>query len=306
MRYLVHFTALLGMFAALPAAAQEGPRQSYPANEPGTYGPARPDQPVEPRHPTLHARPDAQPAQQSAPPPPFVLDAQQQQQVDWMLKAWEQRSGQVKSFICSFVRREYDEVFGRGDEPTHTDYGEIRYQSPDRGLFWVREPSDRQERWVCDGKAVFEFNFVAKKLTEYELPPELQGRAIANSPLPFLFGATAENLRQRYFLRLVTPSDRQNSEVWLQAFPKFREDAANFARAELILTGREMTPYALQLYLPNGKTRLSYVFDNIKVNDTLGNFLQRDPFRVTTPLGWERLVERAQPAQAGRPGPEQR
>ncbi len=302
MRHFAHFSVLAVVFAAFPVAADERPGQHYPRPEPaGMHNPARPDQPVEPRHPTLHARPGALPGQQTAPQPPFVLDAQQQQHVDWVLKAWEQRSAQVKTFTCVFVRREYDEVFGQGDEPTHTDQGEIRYQAPDRGLFWVREPDSRQERWVCDGNSVFEFNFVTKKLTEYELPPELRGQAIANSPLPFLFGATAESLRQRYFLRLITPNDRQN-EVWLQAFPRFREDAANFSRAELILTGREMTPFALQLYLPNGKTRLSYVFQDIKVNAALTIFLQRDPFRVTTPLGWERVVERAQPAQAGRPG----
>ncbi len=300
MQYAARLTVLATLLAALPAGAQEGARQPYPG-----YQSSRPDQPVEPQHPTLHARPGAQPAQPSAPQPPFVLDAQQQQYVDWVLKAWEQRSGQVRTFSCNFVRREYDEVFGQGDEPTHTDYGGIRYEAPDKGLFWVREPESRQERWVCDGNAVFEFNFVAKKLTEYELPPELHGQAIANSPLPFLFGATAESLRQRYFLRLITPSDRPN-EVWLQAYPKFREDAANFSRAELILTGREMTPYALQLYLPNGKTRLSYVFQDIRVNPVLTNPLQRDPFRVSTPSGWERVVERAQPVQAGRPAAGQR
>ncbi len=303
MRYMVSLTVLAALLAAVPSAAQEDARPPYRGTNP-----ARPDQPVEPRHPTLHARPGApqtRPAQPAAPQAPFVLDAQQQQHVDWVLKAWEQRSAQVKTFICKFVRREYDEVFGQGDEPTHTDYGEIRYEAPDKGLFWVREPENRQERWVCDGDSVFEFNFVAKKLTEYELPPELRGKAIANSPLPFLFGATAESLRQRYFLRLITPSDRPN-EVWLQAYPKFREDAANFSRAELILAGREMTPFALQLYLPNGKTRLSYVFEDIRVNPTLTNFLQRDPFRVSTPSGWERVVERAQPVQAGRPAAGQR
>jgi TIGR03009 family protein len=237
---------------------------------------------------------------------PFRLTPQEQAQVDWVLKAWEQRSSAVKTFTCTFVRREYDEVFGQPDAPTHTDFGEMRYEAPDKGLFWVREPEQRRERWVCDGSSVFEFNFVTKKLTQYELPPELHGKAIANGPLPFLFGSTAESLRQRYFLRLITPTDRQG-EVWLQAYPKHRGDAANFSRAELILTGREMTPFALQIYLPNGKTRLSYVFQDIKINASLTNFLQKNPFRVATPLGWERVVERPQPTQMGeQPGAVQR
>ncbi len=300
MRFIAPLTVLVGVLVTLPLPGQEGARGPSRGQ-----APARPDQPVGPHQPPRHAPPGEQPGQQPAPQAPFTLDAQQQQQVDWVLDAWEKRSAQVKTFTCSFVRREYDEVFGQGDEPTHTDSGEIRYQAPDKGLFWVREPAERQERWVCDGNSVFEFNFATKKLIEYELPPELRGRAIANSPLPFLFGATAESLRHRYFLRLITPSDRQN-EVWLQAYPRFREDAANFSRAELILSGREMTPFALQIYLPNGKTRLSYVFEDIRVNATLTNFLQRDPFRVTTPLGWERVVERAQPSEAVRPRTRQR
>ncbi len=292
---VARLTVAIALLAAVPVAGQEGPPSGVAGG-----GQAGVREPASPEPPASQVRPGSPPVEPVAAQPPFVLDPRHQAQVDWVLNAWEQRSTQVKTFTCSFVRREYDEVFGQGDEPTHTDFGEIRYQSPDRGLFWVREPDERQERWVCDGNAVFEFNFVTRKLTEYELPPELRGRAIANGPLPFLFGSTAESLRQRYYLRLITPSDRQN-EVWLQAYPKFREDAANFGHAELILTGRELTPFALQLYLPNGKTRLSYVFQDIKVNATLTNFLQRNPFHVTTPLGWERIVERAQPAQAGRP-----
>jgi TIGR03009 family protein len=298
-------TALLLLLTG-SLAGQATPWQGATPNEPQAgqgHNPPRPDQPVQPRHPTLHRRPPSE----VAPRVPFRLTPQEQARVDWALKAWEQRSSQVKTFACSFVRREYDEVFGRPDVPTHTDFGEIRYEAPDQGLFWVREPEERRERWVCDGRSVYEFNFVTKKLTQYELPPELQGKAISNGPLPFLFGSTAEKLRQRYFLRLITPNDRKG-EVWLQAYPKHRADAANFSRAELILTGPEMTPFALQIYLPNGKTRLSYVFQDIKVNATLTNFLQRNPFNVTTPIGWKRVVERHQPTQMGQQpnGPQRR
>ena len=66
-------------------------------------------------------------------------------------------------------------------------------------------------------------------LTESPLPKELQGKDIVDGPLPFLFGAKAEKLKQRYYLRIITPPDVQG-QVWLEAWPRFLADARNFQR----------------------------------------------------------------------------
>ncbi|KKL94414.1 hypothetical protein LCGC14_1864970, partial [marine sediment metagenome] len=81
--------------------------------------------------------------------------------------------------------------------------------------------------------------------------------------------------------------------IWLEAVPRHRQDAANFRLAELILTTKDMMPFALQIHAPNGKNRTVYQFRDIVTNDPFG-FLKGNPFKPFTPLGWTRVVE--QPA----------
>ena len=304
--------ALLVSLACREARAQQA-RPWRPSTGPGRAEPdqsVQPDQPVQLRQPTLHRRPAAGPARpQHATPPAqtempehFPLSPQQQQQVDWALQRWEQLSSKTKKFRCEFTRYEYDPEAPRAqgadpNSPVHTDRGEIRYSAPDRGLFAVERPESRRERWVCDGESVFEYRYETKTLVEYPLPEELQGKAIANGPLPFIFQAEADKLRRRYWLRLTTPPNVQG-EIWLEAYPKHQQDRANFRRAEIILDARRMQPQAMQIVLPTGTMKHSYVFEDIKVNDPFG-FLHGNPFSATTPIGWRKEVERPEPAQVG-------
>lgn len=282
--------ALVGVLLAASVAFGQAPSVYAPVQT----APQQPDQPVLPQAPMIQAVPPGQQAPQQAPPPPFTLTAEEERQLGAVLSAWQDHSSRVKTFRASFVRYEYDEVFGSADKPRFVDEGSIAFGSPDRGMYSVEKP--RQEYWICDGKAIFEYDYQKRRVTEHKLPPEMQGREIANGPLPFLFGAPAQQLRQRYFLRLITPANSLGKEIWLQAVPRFQQDAANFRHAELILAADSMTPAALQLHQPGGKNRATYVFKNVVVNDPLG-WLKGDPFRAVTPLGWERVVE--EPPQVG-------
>jgi hypothetical protein len=117
--------------------------------------------------------------------------------------------------------------------------------------------------------------------------------------LPFLFGAEAKKLRERYWLKIVTPQNVKN-QIWLEALPRFQADAANYRIATLILNVPDMTPRGLQIILPNGKSRTSYEFYDVVLNDPL-RFFQGSPFQAFTPRGWQKVVEDAPTAQAGRP-----
>jgi TIGR03009 family protein len=206
----------------------------------------------------------------------------------------------------------------------HVVRGEIRYAAPDKGMIRVDGEivdfqwsggeakggrfvkGQRAEHWICNGKSVFEYDFQQKQLIEHQLPPEMYGKAIADSPLPFLFGSSAEELKDRYFLRVET-LDRESNQVWLEAYPKRQGDAANYRRATLILTLSDMEPFALETLLPNGTARTVYQFHDPKVN--VVNLL--DPLKVfennwlhaPTPRGWKKVVEEAAPSQAQRPAP---
>jgi TIGR03009 family protein len=222
--------------------------------------------------------------------------------------------------------------------------GELKYTAPDKGLYRItkikhywpdpRAPEGRKletrsvddwfkqsespgwqwrgEYWVCDGLSIWEYNFNEKQLVERKLPPELQGKAIADGPLPFLFSAKADKLTGRYFLRIATPPEVKG-QIWLDALPRYQVDAANFKRATLILDSRTYLPFALkvvppQQYRPDLKDESHFVlrFQNNVVNDPLRIF-KADFSKPALPRGWTKVEDVPRPVpgatvQAPRPG----
>jgi len=253
---------------------------------------------------------------------PFQLSPQEQERVASILKFWEYRSSRVKTFRCSLTRWEYDPVFGPAGEAKTQSQGSIKYAAPDKGLLridsighytpgakpgdpptYTRRPDDYGEHWVCDGEAVFEFNAQKKTLIETRLPEEMRGQAIADGPLPFLFGAKAEKLQQRYWIRELTPPPEAKGEYWLEVYPKVRGDAANYQRVQLILDEKEFLPIAMQLYLPNGKSRVVYQFSERKVNDFVDDLRRftNSFIRPDVPRGWTKVVENIDEPMASAP-----
>lgn len=270
-------TTLVFLLAAAAATAQE--------------------QPWRPSGPQDAAAAPAATATTPQPQVPFALTPQEEAYVDQVLNAWEQHSDKVSTFETQFTRREYDPVFGPKDGAKFTDQGILKYKKPDKGMF--RVDGQRPEQWISDGKSIFEFNYQKQQLVEHKLPPEMQGQAIEDGPLPFLFGAKAEKLKRRYWIRPLTPPGGRQGEIWLEVYPRHQVDAANFQRAEVILRAKDMVPLGIQLHLPNGKSRTSYTFTDAIVNDPNPlRFLQGDPFSPRAPLGWSKVVEEARSAQA--------
>ena len=127
----------------------------------------------------------------------------------------------------------------------------------------------QSEQWLCDGKSVFQWDYSQNVVTEWMLPAEMQGKGIGDGPLPFVFGIEAQKLKQRYYMRIITPPNIP-SEVWLEAYPKFQHDAANYYKVEVILqlvgSTRTLFPYAIQVYAPNGKDRTVYQLQDPQIN----------------------------------------
>lgn len=225
-----------------------------------------------------------------------------------VLQAWEEHSAKVKTLECTFQCFKYDKVFGAKAAngapplPTRICKGVIRYAAPDKGHYHITEevvdPSKNPpvfeekegEYWVCDGNAVYEFNHEKKQLIERRLPNELKGKAISNSPLPFVFGSTADKMRQRYWMRVSTPAKFVGREIWLEVEPIYPEDRANYQHATVILDEKRMLPKAVSLELPNGN-RTNYVFDDgPSINNQIKKWI--GVFDVPrTPAGWKRVVE---------------
>lgn len=258
----------------------------------------------------------------------FQLTREETDQLRRVLQDWEMESEQIKNFSCPFERWEYDPVFGPGMTiPKTKGYGDLKYVKPDKGRFRIEKlehytpgaaPNDPPtfqakkgevgEQWVCDGKFVYEYKFDQKKLVCYEIPKEMQGKAIVDGPLPFLFGAKKDQLLARYDMKV---TEETANEVRLDAWPLRRDDAANYQHVEVILAKPRMLPTAMRVHLPNGKSSMVYIFKPATVNNPLSSVI--DWFeQPRTPFGWEKVIERApepppadnrQAIQPGQPQP---
>jgi len=276
----------------------------------------------------VHAARAAAPMNNTMLPDPFQLGQAEKERLEKVLGFWEQRSSQVKTYSCKFKRWDYNSVFGPKDPNAAAAIydGTIRYASPDKGEFHVNtiakyqagknggppqfipERAEHEEHWICDGRSVFELNGKTKQLIEERLPPDMKGNAIADGPLPFMFGAKKEKLMARYWLRELQPPENSKGQYWIEARPKTRGDAANFQRVTVILDEKEFLPMAMQIFPPgwNGRqnwTRQTYRFDDRKVNDPLqrgqdwlGQFISPQ-----LPRGWKRVVNNFGVPQQNRP-----
>lgn len=259
------------------------------------------------------------------PPPGFAMTPAEQAFLDQVLAAWEQRSDAISTYSCDFTRHVYDPVFGPGADAEGNpiaktiEEGAISYQKPDRGSFEIekieawdakagRHALNREaihERWVCDGKSVYEFKPEQKIMVVRPIPPALQGQNITDGPLPFLFGAKAQQLKERYWLRV----DRRalQGTVRINAAPKRRADAANYRQVDVMLDRATFLPSAMQVTLPDN-SRMSYRFkiENAQVNSRVNQLWNQLFAAPRAPFGWRTVVEQPQQAAAAQAAPARR
>ncbi len=196
------------------------------------------------------------------------LTKEQSDYLDVVLNTWEQRTGRIEQYQCTLSRWQYDPSIDPS-APAVIDKGVLQYAKPDKGLFRI---DDRQtlskkspnpeyrtsdkfgEYWVCDGEYIHIRDRNEMKALKVQLAPEQRHNGIHNSPLPFLFGVKAEQMKQRYWLRPVAPP-AGSSDVWLEAWPKQLDDAGNYSRVQVVLDQNEVLPKALIVFLPNWEAK---------------------------------------------------
>ena len=151
---------------------------------------------------------------------------------------------------------------------------------------------------------VYQFDQRQKKLIQNELPPEVRGQAIGKGPLPFLFNAKADDIKQRFWLRIVTPKDTKG-EYWLEAVPKTQEDAANFKMIHIIIDETDYLPKAMVLFDTSyvagvRPSRTTFQFNEREVNFSVLaeqlNLFHREFYEPKLPAG---LDARSEPRGSG-------
>ena len=259
---------------------------------------------------------------------PFQLNQQEEQYLNQLLDYWQQSSDQIEKYSCKFRRYEFDtdKVNHRNPQTNllsaaSIGVGELFFAAPQRGRYEISEiwrfaappkngseQADYQlqdkklfrEKWICDGATIYEFDYTSKRLNETKLPPEMQGaNGLANSPIPFLFGAKRDAILNRYWVRVVTPRGTQG-EYWLEAFPKKADDRQNYKKIEIVIAEDDFLPKALHMYGPQYDPKkgnfasMQFEFDNRKANAIdLQNFFNRPQ----KPMGWKRV--QVQPLTSG-------
>lgn len=252
-----------------------GPAPGTPAGNPNSRPAAASTPTTRPMEPIVQGD-DGNP-RRVLPKPPFEQTEAEWKATQAVLVSWERFSTNVRTFRSVFTRYRYVISF---NDPNKMDCfqesGELRYESPDKGMFLINDSAGKSvEKWQCDGKSIYEYKFNQNQIEQHTLPEKLRGKAITAGPLPFLFGATAAELRKRYHLRLVAPPEGKQKEgqVWLEAFPKTAEDATDFQRAEMIVSLKpEVRPVAIRLHKVNNELH-SYLFNFNEMEVNKAQFL---------------------------------
>ncbi|MCE9545278.1 MAG: hypothetical protein K8T25_07150 [Planctomycetia bacterium] len=252
--------ALLLAFAVLesggqPAVAGRFRRRCCDAGQ--AAAPAAKTSPQTGAEPALKPAWEA-PAPINLSPAPFVLTSPQQATVDEVLSRWEKRSAMVRTLRCKFTQWEYLP----------------NLRQPLQGKAAADEPRfERNGRLTCAGQQ--------------------QWMLIVNDVrLPLLYGIKAAQLKQRYYLRLITPKDFKENEVWIDAYPRDKRDAA--CRLIVRLKKDNLDPYAMRIYDRNESYR-TYEFADVEVN-AFSDKIHGDLFPRTLCI-WRKIVENPTTAQ---------
>jgi TIGR03009 family protein len=207
-------------------------------------------------------------------------------ELERILREWSEASNRIQKLQGSHSRWVYDHTY----EVEKQASGIFYYESPDKGRidivgqnkpfpglrrkFKNMKPDNKNGKvyqfkpdlnviWIADGGNIKQIDSKLKTVEVFPIPPESQGKNIMDGPLPFLFGMPPEKAKQRFRFVLLGESE---TKVWLQIWPNFQQDRANWREAKVILHKPSYLPEAVQLIDPAGTTETDYRFHALSVN----------------------------------------
>ena len=314
-------------FGMQPAAQPAAPQTPFGTNavQPGAVptNPAPAGQPIQLYDPGTPRTPQiVQPGAAQGLPPgiqhvgraepenriiPFFLNATEQQELDAFLVRWEKYSASIKRYDVEFNLFEYDpEIPGAmPNVPYKTSFGEFKYNANPMRFYYAIEgewrddkpikrdgdknPHITADKIIIDEKTVNKYDYNAKTVHQINVPPELIGKGIADSPLPLIFGAKADELKRRFSMKVV---QGQDGITRFYARPLLIEDQQEFRELEVQLE-KDLRARGLKQYDINGKSHKSYQLTKTKINPIIPNILEelRTIFAPSTPFGWKRDIK---------------
>ena len=288
------------------------PAANASATPPAAPQPTTAQQAAPQQDPGGQAAPLIQPSADGIIPPPenFSMTREQEALLDQFLLRWEEFGKKIKRVSCEVQITEHDGgVFlrntGNSKIPLSHTWGKFKFIAPNKLLYhvegeYVYQPGASSDdepkmefkkgsgelKYVCDGKSWAEYDFRNRIVNVYPIPEDQWNMDLSmDGPFPLFFIANAKNLKNRFYMNLVTPKGRQDQEVWIEAYPRQAVDAGSFQRIIIILRLSDLQPSYMRKYYVNGKSYSELWFQNVSLNKGIWNI------EATVDFGWEKKVK---------------
>lgn len=261
---------LAALLAAAPVAAAQVP-------------------PVSPGQQPVPGAPVAQPGAAPAADP----------KLDPHLAGWEKKMGGLTNFRADIHLTKKEAVF---QKPREYD-GSVLCMKPNLARLRLDalpkpppgKPASDFEAYICNGKAVYEYNGIKQEITEFAITPNMGPGGGDNLMLDFLSGIKAADAKRRFDIKLFNEDDNY---VYLDIKPRGQKDAQEFVHVRFALYGPKTQvaylPAQVWLQKPSGDTEL-WKFTNPQTN-VAG--IEPEKVFVYVPIqGWP--LKKFQPPPAG-------
>lgn len=243
------------------------------------------------------------------PPDDYQITQDEAELLDKFLIKWEEFGKNVKKVACSVESKERGGgLYGEDkDIPLSHNFGEFRFIAPNKLLYHIRgeflydkEAEGKQKpeykkglgekKFVLDGKSLTEYDFKNRVALVTPIPEDQQNKDLTmDGPIPIFFIAKADNLKRRFYMKIVTKPEKQDKEVWIEAWPRQAADAQTFQRIIITLRLSDLQPYYMRQYHTNGKSYSELWFYDISINKGMWSIEPKIDF------GWKR--EEASPSK---------
>jgi TIGR03009 family protein len=205
--------------------------------------------------------------------------------LDDHLQKWEKKMREVQTLSASLTRLDKDKVLRQTTKLT----GFAQYMKSGSGTTALNlavlelkldGKNDVAEKIVCTGTYLYQFAPAQKEIKAYEMPRPKPGQVADDGFLGLLFGMKAEEAKKRYALTL---SKENQWYVYVDIAPRDKEDKADFARAQLVLSKDTYLPRRLWFEHANGN-EVTWDIPTLKSGVTLD---RRHFDAPKPPAGWK-------------------
>ncbi len=233
-----------------------------------------------------------------SPLPPAAPIAKADPKLDPYLVEWEKKMANVVNLRTEIGLTRTDAVFKK---PASFS-GVVLCMKPNYAVLRLDNKSDKDdyEAYICDGKAVYAYNGIAKTITAFKLPQA--GAGVDNLMLDFLSGMKAKDVKERFDITLFKTDENY---IYLDIKPLLGKDQREFKHLRLALYGPgpktaafAYLPAQVYMHKPNDDTEV-WMFTNPQV-DVKGVEPKHFQFVEIKAPGWK--FQEAPPVPMGNGG----